>query len=111
MIGWVLFFLDAIKETAQTGCDKFKRIFALRDEMNEYSHKCPNTALMQKLFKSLYSVPRMTINQISESIECSYLAANRLVKKLEKDGLLVPATDAKRNVIYDFKRYLEIFKV
>ena len=41
---------------------------------------------------------------------CSYLAANRLVKKLEKDGLLVPATDAKRNVIYDFRKYLEIFK-
>ena len=50
----------------------------------------------------------MTINQISESIGCSYLAANRLVKKLEKDGLLVPATDAKRNVIYDFRKYLEM---
>lgn len=110
LIGWVLFFLEAIRETAQNGCGKFKRIFALRDEMNEYSHKCSNTVLTQKLFKNLYSVPRMTINQISESIGCSYLAANRLVKKLEKDGLLVPATDAKRNVIYDFRRYLEIFK-
>lgn len=78
--------------------------------MNEYSHKCSNTALTQKLFKNLYSVPRMTINQISESIGCSYLAANRLVKKLEKDGLLVPATDAKRNTIYDLRRYIEIFK-
>jgi Fic family protein len=110
LIGWVLFFLEAIKETAQIGCDKFKRIFALRDEMNEYSQSCANTALMQKLFKRLYSFPRMTINQVSESIGCSYLAANRMVKKLEKDGLLVPATDAKRNVIYDFRRYLEIFK-
>lgn len=110
LIGWVLFFLDAIKETAQTGCDKFKQIFSLRDEMNMYSHKCPNTALTQKLFKNLYSVPRMTINQVSELIGCSYLAANRLVKKMENDGILVPAADAKRNVIYDFKRYLEIFK-
>ncbi len=110
LIGWVLFFLEAIKETAQTGCDKFKRIFALRDEMDEYSHKCSNTALVQKFFKSLYSIPRMTINQVSESIGCSYLTANRMVKKLEKDGLLVPATDAKRDVIYDFRRYLEIFK-
>lgn len=110
LMGWVLFFLEALKETAQTGCEKFKRIFALRDEMNEYSHTCANATLMQKLFKSLYSFPRMTIKQVSESIGCSYLTANRMVKKLEKDGLLVPATDAKRNVIYDFRRYLEIFK-
>ena len=110
LMGWVLFFLEALKETAQTGCEKFKRIFALRDEMNEYSHTCANATLMQKLFKSLYSFPRMTIKQVSESIGCSYLTANRMVKKLEKDGLLVPATDARRNVIYDFRRYLEIFK-
>lgn len=110
LMGWVLFFLEALKETAQTGCEKFKRIFALRDEMNEYSHTCANATLMQKLFKSFYSFPRMTIKQVSESIGCSYLTANRMVKKLEKDGLLVPATDAKRNIIYDFRRYLEIFK-
>ena len=110
LMGWVLFFLEAIEETALTGCDKFKRIFALRDEMNEYSQACANATLMQKLFKSLYSFPRTTINQVSQSIGCSYLAANRMVKKLEKDGLLVPATDARRNVIYDFRRYLEIFK-
>ena len=106
----MLFFLEAIKETAQTGCGKFKQIFALRDEINVYLHKCSNTALAQKLFKKLYSVTRMTIRQVSESTGCSYLAANRLVKKLENDGFLAPATDAKRNVIYDFKRYLEIFK-
>ena len=110
LMGWVLFFLEALKETAQTGCEKFKRIFALRDEMNEYSHTCANATLMQKLFKSLYSFPRMTIKQVSESIGCSYLTANRMVKKLEKDGILVPATDAMRNVIYDFRRYLENFK-
>ena len=110
LIGWVLFFLEALKETAQTGCDKFKRIFALRDEMNQYSHRCSNTALVQNLFKKLYSTPRTTINQISEMVECNYLTANRMVKKLESDGIWVPATDAKRNTIYDFKTYLEIFK-
>lgn len=110
LMGWILFFLDAIKETAKTGCDKFKRIFALRDEMNEYSHKCSNTALVQKFFRCLYSVPRMTINQVSDAVGCSYLAANRMVKKMEEDHILVPATDAKRNTIYDFRRYIEIFK-
>ena len=63
--------------------------------MNEYSHKCSNTALVQKFFRSLYSIPRMTINQVSDAVGCSYLAANRMVKKLEEDRILVPATDAK----------------
>lgn len=110
MMGWVMFFLEAVAETAQTGCCKFKQIFALRDEMAACSHKIPNTALAQQLFKYLYSVPRVTINQVAEALDCGYQNANRLFKPLVKEGILVPSSDAKRNTVYDFKRYLDIFK-
>ncbi len=110
MMGWVLFFLEAVAETAQTGCRKFKQIFALRDEMSACSHKIPNTALAQQLFKYLYSVPRVTINQVAEALDCGYQNANRLFTPLVKEGILVASSEAKRNTIYDFKRYLDIFK-
>jgi len=74
------------------------------------SHKIPNTALAQQLFKYLYSVPRVTINQVAEALDCGYQNANRLFKPLVKEGVLVPSSDAKRNTVYDFKRYLDIFK-
>lgn len=110
LMGWVLFFLEAVSQTAQTGCQKFRRIFALRDEMAAYSLKLPNTALAQQLFRYLYSVPRVTVNQASEALSCGYQAASRLIKQLVADSVLIPASDARRNVIYDFRRYLEIFK-
>lgn len=109
LIGWVDFFLNAVHETARTGCEKFKRIFALRDEMVTYSHKVKNTALMQKFFRYLYSVPRITVNQVADALGCGYQVANRLIKPMVKDGVLIPSSDAKRNTVYDFKRYLAIF--
>ena len=110
LMGWVSFFLEAVRQTAQTGCNKFKSIFALRDEMAAYSLKLPNTALAQQLFRYLYSMPRVTVNQASEALSCGYQAASRLIKQLAADSILVQASDARRNVIYDFRRYLEIFK-
>ena len=110
LIGWVAFFLDALGTTARTGCEKFKRIFALRDEMMTYSYNMPNTALSQKFFRYLYSVPRVTINQVADALDCGYQAANRLVKPMVRDGVLVPSSDIKRNTVYDFERYLGIFR-
>lgn len=110
LIGWVVFFLEAVAVTAKVGCEKFKQIFALRDEMRDYTLQLPNTALGQRLFKYLYSVPRITVNDAAEALACDYQAASRLIKALVKAGHLVPANGAKRNVIYDFRRYLEIFK-
>ena len=94
----------------ETGCAKFKRIFALRDEMSLVAAALPNAELAQRLFRFLYSVPRATVNQLAEALECGYQAASRLVKPLVAKGVLVASSDAKRNTIYDFKRYLDIFK-
>ena len=110
LMGWISFFLDSVAETALTGCEKFRRIFALRDEMTSYSFKFKNTALSQQLFRYLYSVPRVTVNQVAENLACGYQTASRLVKPMIEDGILSPSSDAKRNTIYDFSRYLEIFK-
>lgn len=110
LAGWVLFFLDAVAATAKTGCEKFKRIFALRDEMQTLAGKIPNAALAQSAIKMLYSEPRMTIKRLSEVVGCDYQSANRLVRRFEADGVLVASSDMKRNTIYDFRRYIEIFR-
>ena len=110
LAGWVLFFLDAVSATAKTGCEKFKRIFALRDEMQTLAGKIPNAALAQSAIKMLYSEPRMTIKRLSEVVGCDYQSANRLVRRFEADGVLVASSDMKRNTIYDFRRYIEIFR-
>lgn len=109
LLGWVMYFLVAIEETSRTGCEKFKKIFSLRDRMNAYACALPNSALAQQLFRYLYRVPRVTINQVAENLNCGYQAANRLVHQLEKDHIIVAATETRRNTVYDFLSYLDIF--
>ena len=110
LVGWVLFFLDAVSETARTGREKFKRIFALRDDMQLQISRMPNVALSQSAIRALYSEPRITINRLAELLGCDYQTANRLVRRFEANKIVVCSTDTKRNAIYDFKRYLDIFK-
>ena len=109
LMGWVLFFLEAVADTSRIGCEKFKRIFSLRDEMSTVAASLSNAELAQRAFRYLYSMPRITVNQLSEALSCGYSAANRLVKSLVTQSVLVPSSDARRNAIYDFKRYLDIF--
>jgi len=110
LMGWIMFFLEAVAETSRTGCEKFKRIFVLRDEMESVASSLPNAELARCAFRHLYSTPRTTINQLAKALGCDYAPANRLVKPLVEKGVLVSSSDAKRNTIYDFKRYLDIFR-
>ena len=52
----------------------------------------------------------MTINELAEGAGLDYRTANRCVKDLVADGILVCDTSATRNRIYTLQRYLEIFR-
>lgn len=110
LLGWTIFFLDAVAETAKTGSEKFRRIFALRDEMTAYMPKLPNPELGQRLMCYLYSHPRTTVNDASRELSVDYRPVSRIVKRMVADGILSPSSDTKRNVIFNFTRYLAIFK-
>lgn len=111
LAGWVAFFLDAMAETARTGCAKFKKISALRDEMRAYSEGIRNAAAAQKLLSHLYREPRVTIRQVAAALACDYQSARRLVRRLTADGVLVVAEGAsRRDTLYDFRRYLDLFR-
>ena len=110
LLGWVEFFLTAVKETSEKGCETFRRIFALRNEVMSYCEmKGERGATLQRMFRVLYSNPRLTVNRLSELAECDYSMANRAIKELEKDGWLAVGSGDVRNRIFDYTRYLELF--
>ena len=111
LLGWVMFFLRAIQETSDKGYTTFNKIFALRDEVTRYcEQKGTQGATLQRMFRELYSNPRVTINQLSELSGCDYQKAHRAVKLLCNDGWLETADADKRNSLYDFNKYLSLFK-
>lgn len=111
LAGWVAFFLDAVAETARTGCSTFKKISALRGEMRAYAEGIRNAAAAHKLLSHLYREPRVTIRQAAAALACDYQSARRLVRRLIADGVLVAAEGAsRRDTLYDFRRYLDLFR-
>jgi len=110
LTGWILFFLEAVAETAESGCAKFREIFALRDGMQAYTRTLRNTAGAQKLFLHLYSEPRTTVLQAAGALGCDYQTARRLIRRFVADGILTSGGKGRRNAIYDFRRYLDLFK-
>ena len=78
--------------------------------MREYTRRISPTAAAQRLLLHLYREPRVTIQQAAAALECDYQSARRLVRRFVADGVLVEADGPRRNVIYDFRRYLDLFK-
>lgn len=110
LMGWINFFLDAVRETSEKGCETFGRIFALRNEVIAYCEsKGKRGATLQRMFRILYSNPRLTVNRLAELAECDYSMASRAIKELLRDGWLVAGNEDARNRIFDFARYLALF--
>lgn len=111
LLGWVSFFLRAIEETSAMGSETFHKIFALRDEAMAYCEtRGKQGGTLQRAFRELYSHPRVTVNRLSELCGCDYQMANRAVKQLVNDGWLTTSGQDKRNCLYDFSKYLSLFK-
>lgn len=111
LMTWIKFFLDAVKVTSEQGCETFRKIFAFRDNLTSYcASKGVRGGNLLKVIRFLYLKPRSNISEIESGSGVDYRTANRCVKELTKDGWLRPFTDAKRNCIYDFYKYLDVFK-
>lgn len=111
LLSWVSFFLTAVRETGESGCRTFQRIFKFRDEMQEYcAQKGARGGNIQRIVRHLYSHPRATITEISTGVGLDYRTANRCVNDMVADGVLCLSAEVARNRIYDLRKYLDLFK-
>lgn len=67
-------------------------------------------ARLQRIFDYLYSHPSVMVNDIAAALQMEYVTVNSGIKALVADGLLQTANDYKRNRIFTFTRYLDIFR-
>lgn len=110
MIHWVRFFLTAVLETATKGVETFQQILALRRELTEkamgFGRRASNAG---RLINFMYQNPVLTVKQAGESLGVTHQTANQLIGDFEAMGLLRELTGHRRNRIYLFEVYLELF--
>jgi len=112
MIQWLSFFLVGVTETAQNSIDTFNAIISLRQDAEDKKviQLGKRVPLAMELIKYLYSKPIVAPSEIAVALEINISTAHRLVQDFEKLGILKEQTGYKRNRIFVFENYLNLFK-
>lgn len=108
---WILFFLNAVEQTAKRGCAVFRKILSFREEMQAKVLTMGKRAeLANRFLKVLYTQPIQTALSVEKALNISPATANALLKEFEKNGILLETTGGKRGRMYAMARYLDIFQ-
>lgn len=108
---WVKFFLVAVIETCKDGVQTFQSVLALRDEIESkrilsLGKRIPSARALMLL---LYGTPTVSIADVSEKLGISIPTANSLVQEFVTLGILKESTGGKRNRLFTFSEYLNLF--
>ncbi len=108
---WIKFFLTAIIETAERGKYTFQEILKLKAETDiviaQFGQRAENA---KTLLNYLYDRPAITIKNASNLLNTTSQSSSSLIREFEKKNILKEITNNKRNKIYIFDRYLELFR-
>jgi Fic family protein len=108
---WLKFFLIGISETALNAVETLKRISILNEKLNEdimtLGKRVP---LARMLLQYLYKYPKITSNQIVSEFQITKPTANAIINKFQNLKILIETTGFKRNKIFVFETYLNLFR-
>jgi Fic family protein len=110
LIHWLKFFLNAVITTSDKGKNTFIGIFKLREKFeNRILSLGRKTQSAKKLLQFLYSKPIVTTQDVREELKISERSARDLIQEMTRIELLQEVTGYKRNRVYSFKSYLDLF--
>ncbi len=109
---WLTFFLVGVLETAESSIQTFNAIIKLRQEVEEkkLTQLGKRVPLAMKLIHHLYSNPIVDTGIITQRLGVNVVTAHRLVQDFEKLGILTEQTGYKRNRVFIFEQYLDLFR-
>jgi len=110
LIHWIKFFLNAVITTSRKGKNTFKGILELKEKVENkiiiLGRKVQNA---RRLLHLLYRKPVVTSSEISDFLEMTIKSTYDLIKDLQRMNILREFTGKKRNRVYIFKEYMDLF--
>jgi Fic family protein len=108
---WLEFFLVGVIETTESSISTFQKIIALRDriELTQLIRLGKKQQDAKRLINELYKQPIVDTAYVSERLEIHASTANRLIKDFLEMGILEELTGYKRNRIFAFSEYMNLF--
>jgi Fic family protein len=108
---WLAFFLRGVAEVSVQASETARRILALREE-----HRTRIAASLgraggngHRVLEHLYESPIVSVNEVMDLIGTTYPAANELVGRMVKLGILEEMTGQTRNRRFRYEPYIRLF--
>ncbi|OGM01194.1 cell filamentation protein Fic [Candidatus Uhrbacteria bacterium RIFOXYC2_FULL_47_19] len=107
---WMRFFLVGVAETARRGAETFREIIDLREKVERLIMTMGRRAPIGREFLSkLYSQPIVNSPQVAKWLNITPQSAITLLKVFEEKGILKETTGFKRNRLFVFREYIQLF--
>lgn len=108
---WLLFFLDGVIYSAQSGKEKFQKIMELRENYaNMLLQLGRRGAKAKMLLDILYDRPVINVPNAARLLDMSPTNANILVKEMVRTKFLKEITGFSRNRLFILDDYVQIFR-
>jgi Fic family protein len=106
---WIKFFLRGIAQVSREASLTAQRIVEFREKMmlNARAYGKNELALVDHLFAH----PIMDIRTAERLLGCSYVTAANALQSLVKEGCVAEITGQKRNKVFKFVGYLDLFEM
>jgi Fic family protein len=106
---WIKFFLTGISETSEEAAKSAREIIQLKEKLVAELYKSSIASIYAvRLIDLLFETPLVSTKEVIDKLKISKEAANELVKKFEKIGILKEITGKQRYKKYSFRQYIEV---
>ena len=108
---WLAFFLNAVDSVSVQATETARRILTMREDHRNLIAENLGFAAGNghRVLERLYERPIMSVNEVRELTGTTYPAANQLVERLVKIGVLSEITGQARNRRYRYDPYVRLF--
>lgn len=109
---WIKFFLTGIIETASVGVTTFQKIMKLRKEVEEKKIITlgKKIQLAKDVLNYLYKNPIIYYSYLVEELMITKPTANAIIKDFVRLNILKEITGQKRNRLFVFEEYINLFR-
>ncbi len=107
--GWIAFFLECVRESADDGVNTARRLFALigEDRRRAMNHKATTLSAV-RLYDLLPEHPMVTLSRAIELLETTKPTAGKAIDALCQVGVLHEITGKRRDRVYAYRAYLDV---
>jgi Fic family protein len=109
---WIKYFLVAVIETSEKGIQSFRKILGIREriEGKKLLSLGKRITKAKVLINYLYRKPIINVKEVEELLSITTKPANAIINEFENLGILKEITGYKRNRLFLFEEYYNLFK-